>query len=253
MTTGQDDEVVVALRTAARALARRPGIRDLEETLRQIVASAVVTVPGADAGSLSMTAEARVETRHPTSEAIRALDETQSALGEGPCISAIEDPPASGVVVAQDLAGADAERWPRFAPRAVEAGYRALMSTHLTTDGSLRAALNLYAAAPHPFDDHARVLAGLFGVQAGLLLYGAQQVSHLQRAVDSRDLIGRAKGVLAERFGVDDESAFRMLVSSSQETNMKVTAVAQWVAESAGPKAARSGEDPSGPPATPPA
>jgi hypothetical protein len=236
MTTGRDDEVVVALRTAARALARRPGIRDLEETLRQIVASAVATVPGVDAGSISMTRETRVETRHPTSEAIRALDETQSELGEGPCISAMEDPPASGVVVAQDFAGPDAERWPRFAPRAVEAGYRALMSTHLATDESLRAALNLYSASADAFDDQARVLAGLFGVQAGLLLYGAQQVQHLQRAVDSRDLIGRAKGVLAERFGVDDASAFRMLVTSSQETNMKVTAVAQWVAESAGSK-----------------
>lgn len=238
MTPGRDEQVVVALRTAARALARRPGIRDLEETLRQIVASAVVTVPGADAASISMTREARVETRHPTREAIRALDETQSELGEGPCISAIEDPPASGVVVAQDLAGEDAQRWPRFAPRAVEAGYRALMSTRMATDDSLRAALNLYSATPHAFDDDDRVLAGLFGVQAGLALYGAQQVQHLQRAVDSRDLIGRAKGVLAERFGVDDESAFRMLVTSSQETNMKVTAVAQWVADSAGSKAA---------------
>ena len=238
MTPGRDEQVVVALRTAARALARRPGIRDLEETLRQIVASAVVTVPGADAASISMTREARVETRHPTREAIRALDETQSELGEGPCISAIEDPPASGVVVAQDFAGEDAQRWPRFAPRAVEAGYRALMSTRMATDDSLRAALNLYSATPHAFDDDDRVLAGLFGVQAGLALYGAQQVQHLQRAVDSRDLIGRAKGVLAERFGVDDESAFRMLVTSSQETNMKVTAVAQWVADSAGSKAA---------------
>jgi GAF domain-containing protein len=238
MTSGRDEQVVVALRAAARALARRPGIRDLEETLRQIVTSAVVTVPGADAGSISMTREARVETRHPTSDAIRALDEGQSELGEGPCISAIEDPPASGVVVAQDFAGEDAQRWPRFAPRAVEAGYRALMSTRMATDDSLRAALNLYSATPHAFGDDDRVLAGLFGVQAGLVLYGAQQVQHLQRAVDSRDLIGRAKGVLAERFGVDDESAFRMLVTSSQETNMKVTAVAQWVADSAGSRAA---------------
>jgi hypothetical protein len=37
-----------------------------------------------------------------------------------------------------DFAGADAERWPRFAPYVVEAGYRALMSTQLATDAGLR-------------------------------------------------------------------------------------------------------------------
>ncbi len=64
-----------------------------------------------------------------------------------------------------------------------------------------------------------------------MLLYGSQQASHLQRAVDSRDLIGRAKGILMERFGVGDEAAFQMIVESSQETNMKLTAVARWLAE----------------------
>lgn len=49
--------------------------------------------------------------------------------------------------------------------------------------------------------------------------------------MDSRDLIGRAKGILMERFKVDDEGAFQMLVKSSQDTNIKLTAVAQWLNE----------------------
>jgi len=42
-----------------------------------------------------------------------------------PCITAILDPPENGVVLAQDLAGSDADRWPNFAPEAVGFGYRA--------------------------------------------------------------------------------------------------------------------------------
>ena len=61
------------------------------------------------------------------------------------------------------------------------------------------------------------------------LLYGAETAAHLQRAVDSRDLIGQAKGILMEPFKVDDEDAFRMLVKSSQDTNLKPTAVASWL------------------------
>ena len=115
-----------------------------------------------DAGSISITHHGRIETRHPSTEVIGKLDRTQSELNEGPCISAIEDPPENGFVAADDLAGEDAQRWPRFAPLPVEAGYRALMSAQLSADGGPRAALNLYSATAHAFDEHARVLAGPF-------------------------------------------------------------------------------------------
>lgn len=244
METGQGDHLVVALRTAAHDLAEQRTIRDLDETLGQIVASAVRSIPGVDAGSISMTENGHVETRHPTSETVRRLDGFQNDLHEGPCITAIEDPPETGVVVADDLAGQDGEQWPRFAPRAVEAGYRGLMSTQLSTAGGIRAALNLYSSVPDAFDEYSRTMAGLFGAQAALLLYGSDQASHLQRAVDSRDLIGRAKGILMERFSLDDDGAFRMLVRTSQETNLKLAAVAEWLtAHSGGTSPSRAHAD----------
>jgi ANTAR domain/GAF domain len=239
MDPRQDDELMTALRAAARSMASRPSIRDMEETLGQIVTSAVATIPGVDAGSISITEHGQIETRHPSTEVIGKLDRTQSELNEGPCISAIEDPPENGIVIAQDLAGEDAQRWPRFAPLPVEAGYRALMSTQLSADGGPRAALNLYSAEAGAFDEHARVLAGLFGIQASLLLYGADTAVHLQRAVDSRDQIGQAKGILMERFSLDDEAAFQMLVKSSQDTNMKLTDVARWLTSETGKRHAR--------------
>ena len=239
MDPRQHDDLVTALRSAARSMASRPSLRDLEETLGQIVTSAVATVPGVDAGSISLTQNGQVETRHPTSEEISKLDRTQSELDEGPCLTALADPPDDGVVIAQDLAGEDAQRWPRFAPHAVDAGYRALMSTQLSADGSPRAALNLYSTTAHAFDDDARILAGLFGIQASLLLHGADTAVHLQRAVDSRDLIGQAKGILMERFSLDDEAAFQMLVKSSQDTNMKLTDVARWLTSEVGRRSAR--------------
>jgi hypothetical protein len=229
MDPRQNDELVTALRAAARSMACRRSLQDLEETLGQIVTSAVATIPGVDAGSISLTHHGRIETRHPTTETIGKLDRTQSELNEGPCISAIEDPPEDGIVIARDLAGDDAARWPRFAPLVVEAGYRALMSTQLSANGGPRAALNLYSATADAFDEDARTLAGLFGIQAAMLLYGADTAANLQRAVDSRDQIGQAKGILMERFSLDDEAAFQMLVKSSQETNMKLTAVARWL------------------------
>ena len=75
-----------------------------------------------------------------------------------------------------------------------------------------------------------------------MLLYGSHQAIHLQRAVDSRDLIGQAKGILMERFSLDDEGAFEMLVKSSQDTNLKVTEVARWLTSDVGNRPARRSE-----------
>ena len=235
MHPDQIDRLVASMRRAARDLTERRSIRDVEATLGQIVASAVDTVPGIDAGSISLTRRGQVETRVPTSEVIGTLDDIQGELFEGPCISAIEAPPESGVVISCDFASAqDAGRWPQFAPRAVEFGYRALISTTLSVASGPRAALNLYSVTPNAFDRTTRAMVSLFGAQAGVLLYGSDTAAHLQRAVDSRDLIGQAKGILMERFKINDDAAFRMLVTSSQDTNMKLNAVAQWLCDSIG-------------------
>jgi hypothetical protein len=106
-----------------------------------------------------------------------------------------------------------------------------LLSTQLSTNGGVRAALNLYSRTAHTFDESARTTAGLFGLQAALLLYGANHARQLGQALASRDLIGQAKGILMERFRVNSEQAFRMLVSSSQNTNIKLVDVARWLTE----------------------
>jgi hypothetical protein len=228
----QADALVLALRRAARDLVSRHSISDLEQVLTQIVATAVDTVPGVDAGGISMTENGHITSRSPTNDDIRKLDDIQAQLHEGPCISAIEFPPDDGVVMAQDLTRPpDADRWPHFAPQAVAHGYQALLSTQLSPDGGTRAALNLYSRTANTFDESARITAGLFGLQAALLLYGANHARHLGQALESRDLIGQAKGILMERFHVTGEQAFRMLASSSQHTNIKLVDVARWLTQ----------------------
>ena len=230
MHPGQAEQLVVALRRTARNLLERRSIRDLQQTLSEIVAAAVETVPGATAGGISVTEDGIVDSRNPTSRGISELDRLQGELHEGPCMTALDaTAEEDGVVIAEDLGGADAQRWPRFAPAAVAAGFRSMLSIQLTTNGPMRAALNLYAAESGVFDPEARLLAGLFGVQAAMLLHGSEQAAHLGRAVNSRDIIGQAKGILMERFGVDETEAFQMLVESSQSTNLKLVDVARWL------------------------
>lgn len=230
MPDPRSELLVRSLSRAARDLVDRRSLHDLDQTLAAIVAAAVDTVPGADAGGITLAERDTITSRHPTGDRVHALDDLQASLGEGPCIAAATQSGDDEVVHVPDLAAEDARRrWPRFAPAAVEHGFRALLSTPLRIRQDRRAALNLYSAEPGVFDEAARTLAALFGLQAAVLLYGADHAGHLNRALESRDVIGQAKGILQERFDVDADQAFQMLARSSQDTNMKVVDIAQWL------------------------
>ena len=53
-----------------------------------------------------------------------------------------------------------------------------------------------------------------------------RQIEQLERALESRDVIGQAKGILMERFRITADEAFDRLRMTSQHTNRKVNAVA---------------------------
>lgn len=72
---------------------------------------------------------------------------------------------------------------------------------------------------------------GVLAQHASVAMVGAAAESQFQVALASRDIIGQAKGILMRRFDLTGLAAFHLLVRSSQETNVKLTNVAQWVVE----------------------
>ena len=57
------------------------------------------------------------------------------------------------------------------------------------------------------------------------------KIEHLRRALDRRDIIGQAKGILMERLALDANGAFELLAGISHRTNIPVIEVAQALAE----------------------
>jgi AmiR/NasT family two-component response regulator len=53
----------------------------------------------------------------------------------------------------------------------------------------------------------------------------------LRHAIDTRDTIGQAKGMLMERFDIDAVGAFDLLVRLSQNTNTRVEQIARKLIE----------------------
>jgi AmiR/NasT family two-component response regulator len=60
--------------------------------------------------------------------------------------------------------------------------------------------------------------------------------AQLRRAIDSRDVIGQAKGVIMARRGVPADEAFEILRRTSQELNVKLVELAKSLTEQDAPK-----------------
>ncbi|MDD7965365.1 GAF and ANTAR domain-containing protein [Actinomycetospora lemnae] len=220
------EDMAGTLEQAARDLLDR-GEEGVEHTLRLVVRGAIQTVPHVEEAGISLVEDGRrVESYVPSSDIVQQIDELQNDLGEGPCLDSIWHEQRT---VVDDMAEAD-HRWPRYARAARELGIGSLMSFQLFAERGSAGALNLYASQPHVFDESTADAGRLFAAQAALVLHGAQRIQGLHTALASRDVIGQAKGILMERFGVGQAQAFSMLVESSQNTNMKLAKVAEWLA-----------------------
>ncbi|MCD2190490.1 GAF and ANTAR domain-containing protein [Actinomycetospora soli] len=227
------------LEEAARNLLERGDSEGIDHTLGLVVRGAIQSVPHVEQAGVSLvTKGGHVESHAPSSEVVHDLDRLQNELGEGPCLDSIWNEQRTLV---DDMSRAH-DRWPRYARAAAERGIGSLMSFQLFAQRGSAGALNLYSSRTHVFDEGTADTGRLFAAQAALVLHGAKRIEGLTVAVESRDTIGQAKGILMERFGVGQERAFSMLVESSQNTNLKLASVAEWLvreAEDAGRGPAR--------------
>jgi hypothetical protein len=208
------------------------------EALTRVVDAAHRVIPDADLVSVTLRSpdgafHTPIETAPPATE----LDQLQYRTGEGPCVDAARlDSP--GHVGSDDLA--HEPKWPEFAPAAAGFGFTGVLSTVLAPAPSatrLSGALNVYSRRSGALDTGARDTALLLATHAALALAGTEAVTraeleraHLRRALESRDVIGQAKGILMHRRGLTADEAFDLLRRTSQDLNVKLAELARTLA-----------------------
>lgn len=213
-----DSEVLGASRRLAEALA--PG--DLDATLRNITRAAVEVMPDVSYASITVKhKDGTLSTSAPTDPLVLPLDAAQYEFQEGPCYEAATD---TMHVTSPHLA--DDDRFRRYGPVAVAAGIQAQAGIRLFDSRDSNGALNLYSERPGSFQD-LEALGQLFVHQSAVALAYARQVTQLQEAVQTRQLIGQAVGVTMERFDLDEARAFAFLTRLSQDSNIKLRVIAE--------------------------
>jgi AmiR/NasT family two-component response regulator len=74
----------------------------------------------------------------------------------------------------------------------------------------------------------------VLAAHAAAAILASRQGQQLESALSTRDRIGQAKGIIMERYGVDDVRAFDMLRRLSQDGNTKLIDIAQRVIDTRG-------------------
>jgi GAF domain-containing protein len=219
----------LALRMAelARATAMP---RSLIDILADVTSAATELIPGVDvAGVLLVGKGGAFETLAPTSDVLFEIDQLQMKHVQGPCVQAALD---ETVVRTDDFR--EDRQWPKYSPEVVKLGIRSGLSFKLYTADRTAGALNLFGYEPDVWDGESETVGMVLAAHAAAAIIASREGDQLQSALTTRDRIGQAKGIIMERFNVDDVQAFAMLRQLSQDSNVKLADVAKQVIDTRG-------------------
>jgi GAF domain-containing protein len=206
---------------------------NLSDTLHRVAYLACESAIGADHAGVTLQRGETPATAAFHGDAALPLDEAQYEADDGPCLDAYR----TGTMHALGSIADEADRWPMFAKRAEELGIVSSFSLPLVLRDEKVGALNLYSSRPLTFTEERVHLATLFAQQAALAVTNAEVyfktytlTQNLQVALENRDRIGQAKGVLANSLGITMDEAFELLRKTSQHMNVKLRDIADHVA-----------------------
>lgn len=226
--TGLSPQLAASLKTMARLHVDEGTV---EALLQLMVALACASIPGVTDASISLATGEKLRTRNATSDDVRDVDGSQYRTGQGPCVSAIRDGHRYNVVFAEQV-----HSWPEFVASAGAAGLHSALSTPMKSRDQTLGALNLYSDRSAIFDDTEVESAQVFADHAAVVLANAVSYAnaeassrHLQTALETARVIGRAQGVIMARESCTSDVAFDMLRRASQRTNRKLREIAEEI------------------------
>lgn len=219
-----EEEALEKLVNIARQLAESDS---LDETLQRIVDLSRDYLDNCDGSTLMLVRGGQVVTPASTDLDAYKADKAQHETGEGPCLSAMRE---HETIVIDDIPSD--ERWPRWRAKVSSLGWCSMVGLRLFVAEDTMGALDVYSRQTDGFDRHSQALARFFAAHAAVAMKAAISDAGLQRALESRDIIGQAKGILMERERLSGQQAFERLRQLSNAQNVKVRELAQHITES---------------------
>jgi hypothetical protein len=202
---------------------------DVVDLLTELTSRCAQLLDVAEAGLLLADPLGRLRLLAATSEQARELELFQLQADEGPCVESY----LSGVPVSIADLSAGVQRWPRFVPAALEAGFASVHAVPMRAARSVLGAVGLFGTRPGELDEADLLVAQTLAHIACVALL--QEHPHnpdtvmprLRSAFASRVVVEQAKGFLRESLDVSVEDGFRLLRTYAHETGQHLTDVAR--------------------------
>ena len=205
---------------------------DIIDMLTMLADRCVELVDADAVGILLADADGNLRVMAASSKQARLLELFQLQNEQGPCVEAFRlGQPVSCTELRESI-----ERWPRFAPYAVGAGFECVYAFPLRLRDSTIGALNLFKTQTGPMPAAEIQLAQALADVASVAILHDQATREtrvrdlqLQNALDSRVVIEQAKGMLRERSGIDMGEAFNLIRHHARIHNLQLTGVAEQI------------------------
>jgi transcriptional regulator with GAF, ATPase, and Fis domain len=202
---------------------------DLIDFLHTVIERTVALLD-VDAGGI-MLADQRggLEVLAASTHEVRLVELFELQNHEGPCLDAFR----TGEAVTRSDRAEMRSSWPTFTARLEHAGFASAQAVPMRLREEVIGALNVFRIAPGPLSPAdmklARALTDVATVgllQARTIRARERLAEQLQGALDSRVLIEQAKGVLAERCGLEVDQAFAAMRSHARRSGSSLHEVA---------------------------
>jgi GAF domain-containing protein len=204
---------------------------DLDELLHRLMQHATEVVGAAGAGVMLADLGGQLSFVAASDARVVDAEQRQAQLRSGACFEAYT---VNAIVVAEDLGRED--RWPDYARHVLDLGLRSVLGVPMNAFGRTVGVINVYREQPGPWSKEdvgaAEIITAMgagYLTNANQLRQQHQLAEQLRGAIESRDVIGQAKGILMARNGVSADDAFDRLRRLSQQRNRKLREVAQGV------------------------
>ncbi len=205
---------------------------DVVELLTRLTDRCVDVLDVGAAGIMLVAPDGDPRVMASSSDAMRVLELFELQSQEGPCLDCYR---MGKAVIGDDLPALVA-RWPRFAPEALAAGFHSVHALPMRLRGAVIGALNLFHDEVGEMREGDLEAAQSLADVATIAILQHRATIHAQLvneqlsgALNSRIVIEQAKGMVAERAGIDMEGAFAALRSHARGHNLKLADVATAV------------------------
>jgi GAF domain-containing protein len=205
---------------------------DLLDFLQNLTEKAAAVSGAAAVGIVLSDHRDHIRFMASNNESGKVIELFQIQNNEGPCLECV----LTGTpIVNADLAHAG-DRWPVFAPRAIEAGFQSVHAFPMRLRDKILGALNLFGTEDSHFEpDEVRVVQALADVATIAILHERNLTQaevlteQLQGALNSRVVIEQAKGALAYAESISPSEAFEVMRSRARSTRTRLVDVAHEV------------------------